>query len=81
MAKIEWDDSLSVGVRLIDEQHKMLIQKLRDLSDAFEMGRELNKIMQTEIYKNPHQYNRDHMTQDHSYSGKDFFLLFINQPD
>jgi len=47
MAKIEWDDSLSVGVDLIDEQHKMLIQKLRDLSDAFEMGREMNKIMQT----------------------------------
>ena len=47
MAKIEWDDSLSIGVDLIDEQHKMLIQKLRDLSDAFEMGREMNKIMQT----------------------------------
>ena len=24
MAKIEWDDSLSVGVELIDEQHKEL---------------------------------------------------------
>ena len=47
MAKIEWDDSLSVGVDLIDEQHKMLIQKLRDLSDAFEIGREMNRIMQT----------------------------------
>lgn len=47
MAKIEWDDSLSVGVDLIDEQHKMLIQKLRDLSDAFESGREMNRIMQT----------------------------------
>jgi len=47
MAKIEWNDSLSVGVDLIDEQHKMLIQKLRDLSDAFETGREMNKIMQT----------------------------------
>jgi len=47
MAKIEWDDSLSVGVDLIDEQHKMLIQKLRDLSDAFEMGREQNKITLT----------------------------------
>jgi hemerythrin len=47
MAKIEWDDSLSVGVELIDEQHKMLIQKLKDLSDALDEGREFNKIMKT----------------------------------
>ncbi len=36
MANIEWDDSLSVGVDLIDRQHKMLIQKLNDLSNAIE---------------------------------------------
>lgn len=47
MARIEWDDSLSVGVTLIDEQHKMLIQKLKDLSDALNEGREFNKIMKT----------------------------------
>ncbi len=47
MARIEWDDSLSVGVGLIDEQHKMLIQKLKDLSDAINEGREFNKIMKT----------------------------------
>ncbi len=47
MSKIEWDDSLSVGVDLIDEHHKMLIQKLRDLSDAFKMGHEQNKIITT----------------------------------
>jgi hemerythrin len=47
MNKIEWDDSLSVGVNLIDEQHKMLIQRLADLSDAFKKGLEQNKIMKT----------------------------------
>ena len=36
MAKIEWDDSLSIGIELIDEQHKMLIQKLWDLLNAVE---------------------------------------------
>jgi hemerythrin len=36
MTKIEWSDSLSIGVELIDEQHKMLIQKLNDLSKALE---------------------------------------------
>jgi hemerythrin len=34
-------------VGLIDEQHKMLIQKLADLSDAFRRGLEQNKIMKT----------------------------------
>jgi hemerythrin len=47
MSKIEWDDSLSVKVDLIDEQHKMLIQKLADLSDAFKRGLEQNKVMKT----------------------------------
>jgi hemerythrin len=47
MSKIEWDDNLSVGVGLIDEQHKMLIQRLADLSDAFKRGLEQNKIMKT----------------------------------
>ena len=47
MSKIRWDDSLSVNVELIDEQHKMLIQRLADLSDAFRRGLEQNKVMQT----------------------------------
>ncbi len=38
MAEIEWDNSLSIGVKLIDEQHKMLIQRLSDLSGAIEMS-------------------------------------------
>jgi len=47
MDKIEWDGSLSVGVKVIDEQHKELIQKLKDLSDAFKIGREEDKILKT----------------------------------
>lgn len=47
MSKIEWDNSLSIGVDQIDEQHKMLIQKLKDLSDAFDRGLEQNKMLKT----------------------------------
>jgi hemerythrin len=47
MSTIEWDDSLSVGVELIDDEHKMLIQKLRGLSDAFNRRLEQNKILKT----------------------------------
>ena len=38
MVNIKWDNNLSVGVELIDEQHKMLIQKLNNLSEAIEKG-------------------------------------------
>ncbi len=47
MKKIEWDDSLAVGVDLIDEQHKMLIQRLNDLSRAIEMTQGEGSIVQT----------------------------------
>ena len=47
MKKIEWDDSLSVGVDLIDEQHKMLIQRLNDLSAAIEMTQGEGGIVRT----------------------------------
>lgn len=47
MPKIEWDNSLSIGVEIIDEQHKMLIQKLQDLSEAFKVGLEQNKMLKT----------------------------------
>ena len=47
MTEIKWDDSLSVGVDLIDEQHKMLIQKIQDLSEAVNAARGLEKILQT----------------------------------
>jgi hemerythrin len=47
MASIEWDDSLSVGITKIDDQHKMLIQKLNDLSDACNQKLDAQKIMST----------------------------------
>ena len=34
MDKVEWTDGLSVGVALIDDQHKMLINHLNELSRA-----------------------------------------------
>lgn len=34
MARMQWDESLAVGVGLIDEQHKQLIKRLDDLAKA-----------------------------------------------
>ena len=47
MAKIEWNDNLSVGIDVVDEQHKMLIQRLNDLSKAVEMKQGETEIMKT----------------------------------
>jgi hemerythrin len=47
MTKIQWDESLSVGVDLIDDQHKMLIQRIKDLSDAVNSSRGAIEIGKT----------------------------------
>jgi hemerythrin len=47
MTEIRWDDSLSVNVELIDEQHKMLIQRIKDLSDAVSSSRGAVQIGKT----------------------------------
>jgi len=47
MPGIVWDESLSVGIDLIDEQHKMLIERTNAISEAVENKRGLEKIMQT----------------------------------
>ncbi|MFC2160764.1 bacteriohemerythrin [Acidobacteriota bacterium] len=73
MAKIEWDDSLSVGVDLIDEQHKMLIQKLKELSKAFQVGLEQNKMLKTIDflidYTDFHFSEEEKLMAEHNYPG------------
>lgn len=47
MQKFGWDDSLSVGVKLIDEQHKVWIERLNSLSEAIEARRESHNVSKT----------------------------------
>jgi len=47
MAKIEWDDSLSICVELVDDQHKMLIEKLNDINSAIDQALGAEKILKT----------------------------------
>ncbi|MFW3145793.1 MAG: bacteriohemerythrin [Thermoplasmatota archaeon] len=47
MDNIQWDDSLKVGVDIIDEQHRMLIKRLEDLSRAVDEHREAAEVMRT----------------------------------
>ncbi len=47
MKEIAWTGDLSVGIELIDEQHKMLIKRLNDLSQALASGQGAAKIATT----------------------------------
>ena len=76
MAKIEWDNSLSVGIDLIDEQHKILIQRLNDLSNAVEMMQgeaEITKTLEFMIdYTDFHFSSEEKYMTEQNYPGLDY---------
>ena len=45
MVNVEWNDGLSVGVELIDDQHKLLIGKIDNLAKALEEHKDANETM------------------------------------
>lgn len=47
MEMVQWTDDLSVGVDLIDEQHKMLVKRLNDLHAAVAAHQGQNAISST----------------------------------
>ena len=47
MSKINWDESLSTGVALIDEQHKKWIGHIRNVQAAIEARRGMPQIAST----------------------------------
>ena len=47
MGKIEWDGSLAIGVKLIDDQHSMLIERLNDMTHAIESNQGPKEVART----------------------------------
>lgn len=47
MSRMTWDDSLSIGVELIDDQHRKWIERLSDVQAAIEDLRGMPKISNT----------------------------------
>ena len=47
MEKIEWDNSLSIGIDSIDQQHKMLIERLQAVFEAIESNQGEGAIAKT----------------------------------
>jgi hemerythrin len=47
MQRFDWSDSYSVGVKVIDEQHKVWIERLNNLSAAIDAHQEARHISKT----------------------------------
>lgn len=76
MTNIEWDDKFSVGITLIDEQHKMLMQRLNDLSKAIESNQSIGEIVRVLgfliDYTNFHFSTEEKHMIENNYSGLKF---------
>jgi len=75
MANIEWDKSLSTGVDLIDDQHKMLIRRLRNISEAIEKKQATGEIVKTldfmVDYIDFHFSTEENYMEEYDYSGRE----------
>ena len=73
MEQVQWDNSLSIGVDLIDEQHKALIQRLNDVYKAVEVQQGPMEITKTlgflEEYTDYHFSAEEKHMQDNDYPG------------
>lgn len=47
MGKMKWDESLTIGVALIDEQHKKWIEHIHDVQAAIEARQGMTQIAST----------------------------------
>lgn len=68
-----WKEELSVGVKLIDDEHKSLIQAVNDLFDACSQGKGRAKIAETmkfmEDYTVKHFRDEENLQLRYSYPG------------
>ncbi len=76
MAFIEWSDSLAVGVREIDNQHKQLFNLVNDLFDAMGKG-EGNAILSMTL-SDLTKYTVMHFETEEKYMKAYNYTLFVS---
>ncbi|MBN2589854.1 MAG: hemerythrin family protein [Sedimentisphaerales bacterium] len=73
MNKIEWDNNLSTCIKSIDDEHKMLIERLNAVIEAIENNQGEGTIAKTLDfmldYTNFHFSNEEQFISDNSYPG------------
>ncbi len=62
MALMTWNDSFSVGVKAMDEQHKGLVRTLNELHAAMMSGQA--KAVSGDLLKTLVKYTRDHFASE-----------------
>ncbi|BBD08792.1 bacteriohemerythrin [Desulfovibrio ferrophilus] len=71
MPRIEWNDSLKLGVSEIDEQHEKLIALINDLYDAFTQGKAQdvvdNIVSEAHDYIGYHFSTEQRLMEEHGY--------------
>ncbi|MGX8796630.1 bacteriohemerythrin [Fusibacter sp. JL298sf-3] len=58
----KWDDRLKINHSKIDRDHKMIIEKARELSESMMKGNDRNQIMQTVDFLN--RYVKTHFEEE-----------------
>ena len=73
MNKIEWDDKLTTGIKSIDYEHKLLIERLNAVTEAIEKNQGEGAIAKTLDflldYTNYHFANEEKFISGHGYPG------------
>lgn len=76
MPIIEWNESMSVGVRMLDQEHKHLVDVLNNLSEAIEKGaahKNFSVILEEFVsYANNHSQHEESLFSNSAYPDATF---------
>jgi hemerythrin-like metal-binding protein len=69
MAIINWNDSYSVGVEVLDEQHKQLVKMINSMHGKYDQGVMFDVIMQMFNYAAEHFKTEETLLRKRSFNG------------
>jgi hemerythrin len=69
MAEIKWTDNYSVGVRVLDDQHKQLIKMINSMNGKHDHGVMFDVIMQMFNYATEHFHTEEALLRKRGFSG------------
>ncbi len=74
MEKLIWDETFSVGVEILDEQHKKLIKMLNAMIEA--PGTDVGSELVSEVLTQMQQYATKHFSQEEEYMIKYGYMYY-----
>ncbi|WP_374399348.1 bacteriohemerythrin [Niveibacterium sp.] len=67
MKHIDWDDAFSIGVRVIDDQHRTLFTLRNDLADCCRAPEAIHSERFHDILSEMFEYSRTHFATEEAY--------------